>query len=235
MSKSKINSSQSGGLPNSSTVDVFALSRIFERNTTSYKFLFFLSILDILERNDFNIQIIEFQYLILEMLVNAWMPCVISNLSLGSQDKIGKIIDSLNLVFDKSLKNSQSTNKSAIRKLIAEKDLSDAVDRLRRNVPFRLIIPFLEDCLEDIDRGRGTELEMAIPEIANQYFESHKPLYKFNSIYYKDCDVILLHPDWIDYLRKNYKVIRRWAEREWVSYMQNRNPSASDIAAKMFL
>lgn len=235
MSKSKTDLSQSGVLPNSSIVDVLALSRIFERNTTSYKFLFFLSILDILERNNFNTQVIEFQTLILEMLVNAWIPCMVSNLSLGSQDKINTIINSLSLIFDESLIDGRLANKSTIREMIAKKDLSYAVDRLRRNVPFRLIIPFLEDCLGDVDRGRGTELEMAMPEIASQYFESHKPLYKFNSIYYRDCDLILLHPDWIDYLGENHKVIRRWAEWEWVSYMQNRNPGASDIAAKLFL
>jgi hypothetical protein len=234
MSNSLPDLSQSGGLPNSSVVNVSALSRLFERNTTSYKFLFFLSILDVLERNDFNIEVVDFQSLTLEMLVNAWVPCIIFHLSLGSQDKISRIIDSLKLNFDESLKDPKLADKVLIRRMITNKDLSEAVNHLRKNVPFRLIIPFLEDCLGDVNRGKGTELEMAMPAIANQFFESHKPLYKFNSTHYRDCDLVLIHPDWIDYLRENFKVVRRWTEWEWASYMQNRNPSVPNIAAKLF-
>lgn len=62
-------------LPTSEDVDVSALSRLFADTTNSYKFVFFISILDILKRRSFDVsQPITFQELVVEMLANAWYP-----------------------------------------------------------------------------------------------------------------------------------------------------------------
>lgn len=76
-------------LPNSEKVNVAALSQIFNSTTNSYKYLFFLSLLDILKRNKFkSFTSITFEDIIIEMLANAWYSHSYSRLSFGTQDQI---------------------------------------------------------------------------------------------------------------------------------------------------
>lgn len=223
-------------LPPSEQVNVVALSRVFGKTTNSYKFLFFLSLLDILKRRYFNVaRSITFQELIIEMLANAWFPHTFFKLSFGSQDKISQKLDSLNLVIEKPIIQFKDTDKTLLRNRIATQDLSDIVSHFSRYVPFRLIVPFLERELEGVDRGRGNQLEKAMPAVADRCFESQKPLYRVDSTEYKDCQAIIVHPDWAFYLEHHYAVVRGWASWEWLNYMQRRNPSTPAIGNKLFI
>jgi transcriptional regulator with XRE-family HTH domain len=65
----------SPALPQSDRVSVSTLARLFESTTNSYKYLFFLSILDILKRRQFDSSLsISFAELAVETLSNAWFP-----------------------------------------------------------------------------------------------------------------------------------------------------------------
>ena len=86
-------------LPTSERVNVAVLTRIFADTTNSYKYLFFLSLLDILNRRNFEVlSPISFQEMIVEMLANAWFPHTFFKLSFGAQDQIANKLDSLALV-----------------------------------------------------------------------------------------------------------------------------------------
>ncbi|NES94541.1 MAG: hypothetical protein F6K32_04810, partial [Desertifilum sp. SIO1I2] len=131
-------------LPESDNLNTFALSRLFSRKTTSYKFLFFLSLLDILDRNNFDASSpIEFRELVVGMLVNAWFPHYYFNLSFGTQDKITNKLDSLRLQISESALNLADFNKNCLREAINKQNLEDIVTYIVRYVPFRLITPFL--------------------------------------------------------------------------------------------
>ena len=202
-------------LPLSENLNIPALSRLFVDTTNSYKYLFFLSLLDILCRRHFDAQDpISFHELIIEMLANAWYPHTFFKLSFGTQDKIAKKLNSLDLVVTDKIFQFQDPDKKLLRQTIANQNLKDAIFHLRRYVPFRLIIPFLETELEGISRGTGNQIDMAIPAIAERCFEGYKPLYRFDSTQHKDCHGIIVHPDWASYLEQHYKVIRGWAAWE---------------------
>lgn len=224
----------SGQLPGSSQVNVLALARLFADTTNSYKYLFFLSLLDILRRNHFTIESVDFETLIVEMLANAWFPHTFFKLSFGSQDKIAQKLDSLSLIVDEPIICFRDTDKTLLRQTISRQNLRDVVTHLQRYVPYRLIIPFLEDALTGVNRGQGDELDRKIPAIADCCFESHKPLYKFNAIQRKDCNSIIIHSDWASYLKQHYSIVRGWVSWEWLTYMQKRNPSTPAIANKLF-
>jgi hypothetical protein len=90
-------------LPSSESLDISALSRLFDKTTNSYKYIFLLSLLDIINRRRFSSsQSISFQDLIVEMLANAWYPYSFCKLSFGSQDMIPSQIERLNLNVDKT-------------------------------------------------------------------------------------------------------------------------------------
>ena len=223
-------------LPLSENLNIPALSRLFVDTTNSYKYLFFLSLLDILCRRHFDAQDpISFHELIIEMLANAWYPHTFFKLSFGTQDKIAKKLNSLDLVVTDKIFQFQDPDKKLLRQTIANQNLKDAIFHLRRYVPFRLIIPFLETELDGISRGTGNQIDMAIPAIAERCFEGYKPLYRFDSTQHKDCHGIIVHPDWASYLEQHYKVIRGWVAWEWLIYMQRRNPCTPAISSKLFM
>jgi hypothetical protein len=223
-------------LPLSSDVNIAALSRLFVDKTNSYKFVFFISILDILKRRSFDIsESISFRELVIEMLANAWYPHTYFKLSFGVQDQIVQNLDSLNLEIGEPILKFTDTDKKLLRETIADQPLDRIIRSLSRYVPFRLIVPFLEEELKIVpDRGKGTNLDVAIPEIAMRCFSEAKPPYRFNSDIYRDCHAIVFHPDWATYLEKHYSIIRGWAAWEWLEYMQRRNPSTPGLIYKLF-
>ena len=223
-------------LPTSEQVNVAALTRIFADTTNSYKYLFFLSLLDILNRRHFEVlSPISFQEMIVEMLANAWFPHTFFKLSFGAQDRIANKLDALALVVEEPIVRFKDTDKTLLRKTIASQNLKDVVSHLRRYVPFRLIIPFVETELVGVSRGKGNQLDAAMPVIADRCFETHKPLYRFDSTQYKDCQGIIIHPAWAGYLEQHYAIVRGWAAWEWLGYMQKRNSSTPAISSKLFM
>lgn len=222
-------------LPESDDVNVSALSRLFTDKSTSYKYLFCISLLDILKRRQFEIlSPISFYEIVVEMLANAWYPHTYFKLSFGSIDQIAKKLDSLDLEISEPILQFKDTDKKLLRKAIVSQDLKSIVSHLKRCVPFRLISPFLEKELEGVNRGRGNELEYAMPTIANRYFETQKPLYCFDSNKYSECKAIIINPSWAKYIERNYAVLWGWVAWEWLNYMQQKNTSIPGIVNKLF-
>lgn len=232
-------------LPDSPYLDIAALFYIFDKVTNSYKFLFFLSVLDILKRRKFQVEEpITFREIIIEMLANAWYPHTYFKLAFGTQDQIASSLDALNLPIIQISNHFTDEDKEKLRHYIARYRLKQTVKRLTRFVPFRLLSPFLDSEIvaEKIDKGKGTKLEYAIPAIAASLFYSQKPLYCFGSTEhtqvkaweYKDCISLIIHPEWGLYLENNYTSVKSWASWHWLDYMKQKNPHIAGIAGKLF-
>ncbi|HAA27796.1 MAG TPA: hypothetical protein DCE56_09175 [Cyanobacteria bacterium UBA8553] len=227
-------------LPKSDTVDVSALSRLFQKKTNSYKYLFFISLLDILKRRQFDVlSPISFREIIIEMLANAWYSHTYFKLSFGLQDKISNKLDSLNIDISDTRIIFQDTDKKHLRRTISDKPIDDIVSDLRRYVPFLLIRPFFEQELKSGKTGRKKRTnpgddEQEIINLAESLFNAKKPLYRFDASLYRNCSSINLHPDWVSYIENNYSIVRAWVCWEWLKYMQQRNPNVPAVANKLF-
>lgn len=220
-------------LPGSEQLNTFALSKLFLRRTTSYKYLFFISILDIIKRKKFNISSqIQFKEIVIEMLANAWYPHNYFKLSFGTQDTIADKLDSLKLDISEPILNFRDFDKTRLRKTISEQNLDETVAKIVLYVPFRLITPFFKKELKGVDVDHGVDKET--PRLSKIYFESHKPLYCFNSTEKTECNSIILHPEWVLYLQQNYLIVRGWVCWKWLEYMQSCNPNVPAIASKLF-
>jgi transcriptional regulator with XRE-family HTH domain len=227
-------------LPKSDTVDVSALSRLFQKKTNSYKYLFFLSILDILKRRQFDVlSPISFREIIIEMLANAWYPHTYFKLSFGLQDKISDKLDSLNInIFDTKI-IFQDIDKKYLRRRLSDKPINDIVLELSRYVPFLLIRPFFEQELRSSKVGQKKRTnpgddEQKIINLSGSLFEINKPLYRFNANLIKDCDSIVFNSSWLSYIETNYSIIYAWVCWEWLKYMQQHNPNIPAVANKLF-
>ena len=218
---------------NDDSLDISALSRLFESRTNSYKYLYLLSLLDILKRKKFDIvSPISFQDIIIEMLANAWYPHNYFKLSFGTQDQIANKLDSLQLEITEPILKFRDTDKKHLRTAISSQNINDIVDFISNYVPYRLIRPFFA---EETRGFKDYDVNPAVISLSKNKFDEKKPLYCFNALKQKDCSAIILHQDWIKYLDKNYIVVRGWASWEWLKYMQQRNPSIPNVVNKLFM
>ncbi|HEY9692752.1 MAG TPA: HNH endonuclease domain-containing protein [Oculatellaceae cyanobacterium] len=220
-------------LPQSDRVNVSVLSQIFNNTTNSYKYLFFLSLLDIIKRRQFDtLSPITFKEIIVEMLANAWYPHNYFKLSFGTQDQIANKLDSINLVINEPILKFKDTDKKFLRKSIQSQNLDDITNFISRYVPFRLIRPFFAQKTKGL---LDAKVNQVIIELANNEFEGIKPIYCFDSEALKDCTAIILHQDWVEYIAENYSIIRGWVSWEWLQYMQQRNPNIPNVVNKIFM
>lgn len=220
-------------LPPSGKVDVSVLSLIFDKTTNSYKYLFFLALLDILKRRHFDVfSPISFEEIIVEMLANAWYPHNYFKLSFGTQDQITSKLDSLNLVITEPILQFRDTDKKLLRKTIKEQNLDDIIVFISRYVPFRLIRPFF---LHETSRMKDYDVNPTIIDLAKSRFDIQKPLYCFNAENSSDCNAVILHQHWVEYIAENYSIIRGWVSWEWLNYMQSKNINIPNIVSKLFV
>jgi hypothetical protein len=209
----------------SAAVDVGALSALFRDTTTSYKYVFFLGLLRCLDRRDEPDPRVPLREAIVEVLALAWYPHTFFRLSLGAQDQIGAILDDLSTRMGQQELGFSSTDVERLRASI-DVALSPAQHRkLARYVPYRLLAPFFQ---AELGRVSETRKQEAIATLARAEFATRKPLY------HVDGDELVLHPDWVVYLRENRSVVQGWASWHWLEYMQARNPNVPNLAGKLF-
>ncbi len=210
--------------PPSDQVSATTLARIFDDITNSYKFLFFLAILDRLERNLFDESIaLPTHDLTLEMLVLAWYPHVYFRLSFGGQDKVTRQLD---ICAPRSIISEQTINpwdRHAVRALISSR-ITD--NELARFVPYRLVRPFFPET-----RGikKDHEVNQRVAELCDEYFVTRRPPYKFDAT----RKSLIMHPAWCQYFKDNLAVVRGWAWWNFLQYMQRCNPNVPAISLKL--
>ena len=220
-------------LPIAYNLNISALSGLFDSTTNSYKYLYFLSLLDILKRRNFdNLSAISFREIIVEMLANAWYPHKYFKLSFGKIDQIANKLDNLELELKEPLLNFRDPDKKILRNTINNQNIEDIISSINRYVSYRLIRPFFT---QETRRLKDYDVNPTIINLANNQFYRHKPLYCFNADNQKDCNAIIIHPDWVEYLEKNYTIVRGWVSWEWLNYMQQRNPSIPNVVKKLFM
>jgi hypothetical protein len=219
-------------LPAADGLNISALAGLFRHTTNSYKFVFFLALLDLLKRDPFKgNRPYTYAEITLEMLTIAWFAHTFFKLSFGVADKIAEKIDALDIDFQAST-NLLARDRQALRTALQKSDLQDA-GSLMNYVPYRLLRPFFEPHLNGVDKSSGI-FERAMPRITNAHFATARPLYRFNSDDYGQCASLTFHPDWVAYLETHFPIIHGWAAWHWLQYMQRRNPATPAIAHKLF-
>ncbi|MDQ3012795.1 MAG: hypothetical protein M3X11_19070 [Acidobacteriota bacterium] len=212
-------------LPYSPKLDIAALSRLFANTTNSYKYVFFISYLDILRRRDFSArEPISFREMTVEMLATSWYPHNYFRLSFGLQDKITAKLDSLTLTVGKPVLNFRDIDKKLLREAFSRQKLDNS---LMHYVPFRVLRPFFEDEL----RGQPDyRIDPTIARLATEKYNERKPLYRFNA----SQDQLIPHPAWAAYLKTHFSVIKGWTAWNWLQYMQKCNQAVPAISSKLF-
>lgn len=197
-------------LPNDQNVNVSLLSSVFKSTVTTYKFYWFLSIIECIEEGKDEI---EKRELFARMITNAWYTVNYFHISFGKQDKFQEAVERI-----KSLENFNLDEKKHIllNGLMnsENKEVSKQLQHFNANVPFKFLSPWL-----------GTHRESEMYRMSQENF--NLPPYAL----YKDR--ILIQPAWLDYFKKNSGLLKDFCYWNLTLFLQNRNPNVPNIPNKL--
>jgi len=201
------------------TLNINALNKSFNETTNSYKYLFFLSILELLKDKNFESNSLSFFELEKMMIALSWAPIKVFKLSFGPQDQIYKYIENSRLDLKSNL---------AIYKKITHK-IDTKSTNILRDVPQRLIRPFF---YQETKGLKDHLVNRKIVNLSNEFFNSASPpLYRIDD----EKELIEIPKEWITYLKTNFICIYGWVNFEWGNYLQKNNQNTPGILNKLAL
>ena len=201
-------------IPNNKGLSTNKLASVFNNTSASYKFYWFISLLQIISNRDNNDKI-PLKNILIKMICNAWYPIVFFKLNFGYSDKlsenIGHIQKQLNVPVDIPVNElfillQNSTNAQIIKLIIHFEQL----------VPYRFLSPWI--------KGSKNEVIMKSQDFTeNCLYSLHGGVTK----------AVEINPDWSEYLIKNNKILLDFSYWNLLKYLQVRNPNVPSIGNKL--
>jgi len=216
-------------LPASSQLKIDKLSSIFNDTTNSYKFYWFLAILDIVKDTTSNE--IEIQSIYKEMFNQVWYPLNFFKLSFGINDSF-KTIE--NLITDKenSFEIDNRYNSPPILEQIKNKlddkslkIINNKIQSIARYVPYRFLRPFFEN----MKTYKDSDVNRKIIASANKKSKTNP----FDCPYFFIENKVVINYCWFHYFKKNYLILKSYTSFYLIKFLQKNNPSVIGICDKL--
>ncbi len=197
-------------LPNSYKLPIPTLAGIFSNTTATYKFYWFVALLDIVVKE--RKTRISFWEIIAGMVAESWYPIHYFKISFGKSDSL----------FDKSLEIQNAfqisieSDKDKIKKYLLD-NLNGTKKFLRvftLNVPYRFLSPWIKYTYDEDVVAKS------------QRFEN-------DCLYAIYGDEIVINDNWVEYLTEHYTILRDFAFWNLTEFLQKRNPNVPDVPSKL--
>ena len=197
-------------LPESESINTGKLKAVFNNTSASYKFYWFLSILDCIEQQKTTISKHE---IFARMMANAWYTVNYFKISFGIQDKLHETI--CFLAKHENIDLNESKEK-IVDQLIKSKskETKRALFHFDANVPYKFLSPWL---------GTGSRKHMYEQ---SQMDDKLAPYALFKN-------ELILNELWFKYITKNIGLIKDFCFWNLTLFLQTRNPSVPDIPNKL--
>ena len=217
-------------LPLDSELSIQSFVQIFQRRTASYKFILFKAILDKVTDKHKNKSILSFRDLTIRSISEIWYSIDTFKFNLGYSDQFVHWIKSLephvptNIIKQgvEYLERFLLSAQNEVRAI-----LNIITDKFSKMVPYRLIRPWFTQELEGI---KDHKINQNIQKLSQTDTFS---FYQIHTMIDERVLTLSVNEDWIQYLRTNEKIIRGWWLSEYVSYLQNKNPTMLAIQNKL--
>jgi hypothetical protein len=197
-------------LPIKYGLPVNLLSACFNNTSATYKYYWFLSMLQCVEDGKIKIQKKD---LFARMISNAWYTVNYFHISFGKQDRLQRAIEVVKscepLMID--------DNRDKILNQLLKTNNRNSINQLiyfNKQVPHWFLSPWFP--------------KMSKIEIykLSQVFENHC-LYALNE------DEIELNTEWLNYLKENIRVLKDFCYWNLAIFLQSKNPNVPDIPNKL--
>ncbi|AFM12960.1 HNH endonuclease domain-containing protein [Turneriella parva] len=217
-------------LPEADNLPVQHLVATLKSTTASYKFYWFLAILDAI-RHEVPSPI-PFDHLLSRMVALAWYPSNYFRLSFGKADQLAHCVAVLKK--ESGLPTNEKMEKIAATALrvLADGSGSAAYYDLRaraKYVPYRFLGPWFS---RETSGLNDSEFNKKVAALAAQNFQRHEslPLYRFSA----SGREIEIQPRWRGYLRRHLSIFQSFVDWHLVQYVQKLNPNVPGIPNKLF-
>lgn len=198
-------------LPQYQGLPVQLLAATFKKTAATYKFYWFLSLLQLIEEEGTKI---EKRKIFARMLSNAWYPINYFKLSFGKQDKIQEAISffhhqrgiPIDLDRQRVWKSIMAFNDPTSLAWLIHFD---------KQVPHWFISPWFP--------SRNSP-----KQIYNQSTER-----EIKSPYFLARDYIEINPEWLEYLLRNSAILKDFCYWNLSLFLQKHNPNVPDIPNKL--
>lgn len=203
-------------IPQSEILTTNRLGKIFSKTVATYKFFWFVSILQIHARTG-NLRINVWD-IVIRMVANAWYPIHFFRLSFGKSDSLFDIVMELHRITQIPIDASPDTVIDVLTDRLGDRQIQRLLRTLTLNVPYRFLRPW-------IDTSDDREMVQRSQNIENGCLYS---LYKEGSDFY-----IILNPAWDAYLHSHYNILMDFAYWNLTLFLQVRNPNVPAIPNKL--
>ena len=215
-------------LPESGKLNIACLTSVFSNITNSYKYYWFLSILDsIKEKNSSTIKQTD---LALRMVANVWYPLDYFKLSFGKSDGFKKIVTYVSdkMLVDHSINSPTVFNQ--INSSLSQEELKVVyayVEERTRYVPYRFVRPFLSDF---ITVAEDHQIKGQVIEVSNCLYSTcpEQVMYRFID------DSIQINDVWFEYLQIHQGILRGFIYWHLLKFLQKNNPTVVGLPDKLF-
>jgi len=207
-------------LPQSDTLRIDKLTRIFDNMSESYKIFWFKALI---EKTHEGKQTISYDEIINAMIEDAWYMVTEFRLNLGPSDTLEKIVKHVQNI--SGMKPTEKPeNVHAFIEKSEDRELRTMKTTLTRFVPYRLQAPFLTGINEHIWRNRQRTVDYIQ--------ETEGVIYTVSFDSGLDATVSV-SDSWMEYIARNYGIIMGWIDYNMIIYLQRRNPSVPGISSKL--
>jgi hypothetical protein len=203
-------------IPQDYILPINRLSHVFDKTVASYKFFWFLSILQIHAKE--NILRMSIWDIVIRMVANSWYSVHYFKLSFGKSDSLFKIVMELHHL-------TRIPIDTGVEEVIEGLSNSFSVPGVRRqlkiltnNVPYRFLRPWIDtsddravvECSHKLDK----DCLYALRKEENEMF-------------------VELNPRWDNYLHQHYSILIDFAYWNLVLFLQKFNPNVPNIPNKL--
>ncbi len=204
-------------LPKSNELPVNFLAACFNNTSATYKFYWFLAILEMAEKGKLNPTKRE---LFASMISNAWFTVNYFHVSFGKQDLIQEAVHAIKLLEGISIDEKQEI---ISKKLIASEQIETykKLHHFDKQVPHWFLSPWFPKLINETDGQRRNRIY-----IQSQSFQN-------NCLYALFDDHIEINSDWWDYLHFNTAVLKEFCYWNLALFLQAKNPNVPDIPNKV--
>lgn len=192
--------------------DCHTLSHVYDNTVATYKFYWFVSILDILVKEGKTSM--SFWEIIAGMISESWYPIHYFRISFGKSDSIYQQSMLLKGLLNISKEAEKEIIKNTILENLDDREIKKIANIFTLNVPYRFLHPW-------------------IPTSDNKEMELRSRCYENDCLYAINGKTITINTKWIGYLKENYQVLRDFTFWNLNVFLQRRNPNVPDMASKL--
>ena len=203
-------------IPQSDTLTTVRLGKIFTKTVATYKYFWFLSILQIHAKTG-NLRI-DVWDIVVRMVANAWYPIHYFRLSFGKSDSLFDIVIDLQKITNLSIDSDRETIIRELKDNLNNSEIKSRLKILTLNVPFRFLRPWI-DTSDDKDVVKRSKL------FENGCLYS---ILKDNYSFY-----IEINSNWDAYIHNHYNILIDFTYWNLTQFLQVRNPNVPAISNKL--